>query len=116
LDAMRRDGAASACTLRIDGGMAANNWFAQSLADVLGVPVDRPNVIETTALGAAYMAGLGIGLYQSLDQISAQWGCERRFDVQMADGTRDTLYRGWKEAVMRVLAPSPADTAASHPA
>ncbi|MBL0028333.1 MAG: glycerol kinase GlpK [Rhodanobacteraceae bacterium] len=116
LDAMQRDGAAAACTLRIDGGMAANDWFAQSLADLLGVPVDRPNGIETTALGAACMAGLGIGLYDSLERIATQWGCERRFEVQMPAPERDALYRGWGEAVRRVLAPSPPGNAASHPA
>lgn len=100
---MQRDGAASACTLRIDGGMAANDWFAQSLADVLGVPVDRPNVIETTALGAAYMAGLGIGLYDSLDQIARQWACARRFEVQMPEAERAVLYAGWCDAVRRVV-------------
>lgn len=103
LDAMRRDGAASACTLRIDGGMAANNWFAQSLADILGVPVDRPNVIETTALGAAYIAGLGAGVFSSLDEIATQWGCERGFAVQMPMQERDALYRGWQDAIGRVL-------------
>ena len=116
LDAMQRDGAAGACTLRIDGGMAANDWFAQSLADLLGVPVDRPNGIETTALGAAYMAGLGIGLYDSLDRIATQWGCERRFEVQMPATERDALYRGWGAAVRRVLVPSPPGSAASLPA
>jgi glycerol kinase len=116
LEAMQRDGARGACTLRIDGGMAANHWFAQSLADLLGVPVDRPTVTETTALGAAYMAGLGIGWYDSLDEIAQHWHCERRFEVQMAETERDVLYRGWNEAVRRVLAPSRPDSAASRPA
>ncbi len=116
LEAMQRDGANGACTLRIDGGMAANQWFAQSLADLLGVPVDRPEVIETTALGAAYMAGLGIGWYDSLDRIASHWRRERRFEVQMPAAEREVLYRGWGEAVSRVLAPSRADSAASRPA
>ncbi len=103
LEAMRRDGATSACTLRIDGGMAANNWFAQSLADILGVPVDRPVVIETTALGAAYMAGLGAGVFTSLAQIATQWGCEQRFAVQMPATQRASLYVGWQDAIGRVL-------------
>ncbi|HRG17380.1 MAG TPA: FGGY-family carbohydrate kinase, partial [Pseudomonadota bacterium] len=116
LDAMQRDGATGACTLRIDGGMAANDWFAQSLADLLGVPVDRPTVIETTALGAAYMAGLGLGWYDSLDRIATHWRCERRFEVQMPETEREALYRGWNDAVTRVLASSRPDSAASRPA
>ena len=102
LAAMQRDGASSACTLRIDGGMAANPWFAQALADLLGVPVDRPRVVETTALGAACMAGLGAGVFSSPAQIAAQWACEQRFEVQMDSGERDALYRGWEDAVRRV--------------
>jgi len=102
LAAMQRDGASSACTLRIDGGMAANPWFAQALADLLGVPVDRPRVVETTALGAACMAGLGVGVFSSPAQVAAQWACERRFEVQMDSGERDALYRGWEDAVRRV--------------
>ena len=116
LEAMQRDGATGACTLRIDGGMAANDWFAQSLADLLGVPVDRPTVIETTALGAAYMAGLGLGWYDSLDRIATHWRCERRFEVQMPETEREALYRGWNDAVTRVLASSRPDSAASRPA
>ena len=116
LEAMQRDGATGACTLRIDGGMAANDWFAQSLADLLGVPVDRPEVIETTALGVAYLAGLGIGWYHSLDEIATHWRRERRFDVQMAEPERAALYRGWNDAVTRVLASSRPDSAASRPA
>lgn len=103
LEAMNRDGVAGACALRIDGGMAANNWFAQALADLLGLPVDRPNVIETTALGAAYMAGLGVGMFTSLEQITTQWGCERRFETQMPTAQREALYRGWQDAIGRVL-------------
>jgi len=67
------------------------------------VPVDRPEVIETTALGAAYMAGLGIGWYDSLDQIATHWRRERRFEVQMVAAEREALYRGWGAAVQRVL-------------
>jgi glycerol kinase len=116
LEAMQRDGATGACTLRIDGGMAANDWFAQSLADLLGVPVDRPEVIETTARGAAYMAGFGIGWYDSLEEIATHWRRERHFAVQMAELERDALYRGWGEAISRVLAPLRSDSGASRPA
>jgi glycerol kinase len=103
LEAMQRDGASGACTLRIDGGMAANNWLAQSLADILGVRVDRPQVIETTALGAAYMAGLGAGIYPSLDDIAKQWQLQQGFAPQMAAAQREALYRGWLAAIARVL-------------
>jgi glycerol kinase len=103
LEAMRRDSSAAACTLRIDGGMAANPWFAQALADILGLPVDRPEVIETTALGAAYMAGLGAGVFGSLDQIAAQWRCARRFEAEMPMPQREGLYQGWQDAIARVL-------------
>ncbi len=103
LEAMRRDGTAAACTLRIDGGMAANPWFAQALADILGLPVERPHCIETTALGAAYMAGLGAGVFSSLDQIATQWRCERRFEAQMPEAQREALYRGCQDAIARVL-------------
>jgi glycerol kinase len=102
IEAMRRDGSTTACALRVDGGMAANAWFAQALADILGLPVERPHCIETTALGAACMAGLGAGVFSSLDQIAAQWGSERRFETQMPQAQRDALYRGWQDALARV--------------
>lgn len=91
-----------ASTLRVDGGMVANDWFCQFLADVLGVAVERPQVIETTALGAAYLAGLGAGVYGGLDDIAHAWRCERRFEPQMDASRRDALYDGWKKAVARV--------------
>lgn len=99
---MRRDGADSVHTLRIDGGMVVNNWVAQRLADILGVPVDRPTVTETTALGAVYLAGLQVGLFGSLEQIAELWRCDRRFTPQMPAEQRETLYQGWLDAVRRV--------------
>lgn len=89
-------------TLRVDGGMVANDWFCQFLADTLGLPVERPVVIETTALGAAYLAGLGAGLYEGLDEIADAWQCERRFEPRMAEGEREKRYEGWKAAVEKV--------------
>ncbi|SDJ62593.1 glycerol kinase GlpK [Billgrantia gudaonensis] len=89
-------------TLRVDGGMVANNWVMQFLADMLGVSVDRPTVLETTALGAAYLAGLRLGWYRDLDEIAALWQCERRFVPQMEEAERERLYVGWQEAVERV--------------
>ena len=101
LDAMSDDGATTA-TLRVDGGMAANDWLLQFLADVIGAPVERPAITETTALGAAYLAGLGIGLYGSLDEIAERWRPEARFAPAMTEPDRDRLYAGWRAAVARV--------------
>ena len=89
-------------TLRVDGGMAANDWFCQFLADILDVPVERPKVIETTALGAAYLAGLGAGIYRNLDDIACAWECERRFEPNMKTAQRTALLEGWQAAVTRV--------------
>ena len=89
-------------TLRVDGGMVANSWLVQFLADMLGVQVDRPIVLETTALGAAYMAGLHFGWYRDLDEIAELWRCERTFIPAMPEAERERLYQGWLEAVKRV--------------
>jgi len=99
---MDDDMSASPSILRVDGGMVANNWVMQFLADMLGVQVDRPTVLETTALGAAYLAGLRLGWYRDLDEIADLWRCERRFTPQMDEAERRRLYAGWKEAVERV--------------
>ncbi len=89
-------------TLRVDGGMAANSWVMQFLADVLGARVDRPQIIETTALGVAYLAGLKAGIYTSLGQLEQMWQCERRFEPLMSKVNRDGYYAGWQQAVRRV--------------
>ncbi|WP_110689327.1 glycerol kinase GlpK [Salinicola endophyticus] len=89
--------------LRVDGGMVCNSWVMQFLADMLGVPVDRPTILETTALGAAYLAGLQIGWYADLDEISRLWACERTFEPRMAEAPRQTLYAGWLDAIARVM-------------
>ncbi|WP_108126972.1 glycerol kinase GlpK [Saccharospirillum mangrovi] len=102
VDAMRADGAKELEGLRVDGGMAVNDWTMQFLADILGTRVDRPTVTETTALGAAFLAGLASGLYTSLDDIAAYWQCDRRFDAQMPATDRDRLYAGWQRAVKGV--------------
>jgi glycerol kinase len=75
----------------------------QFLADMVALPVERPRVTETTALGAAYLAGLAVGLYPSLAAIAGQWQREARFEPRMAGTRRDALYQGWREAVDRVL-------------
>ncbi len=88
--------------LRVDGGMVENDWLMQFLADILDVDVDRPAVTETTALGAAYLAGLQTGLYPSTEAIAAQWRRQASFTPDMADGRRDQLYDAWRKAVARV--------------
>jgi glycerol kinase len=100
--AMSRDGA-ELKNLRVDGGMVVNDWVAQFLADILSLPVDRPEVVETTALGAAFLAGLRAGLFSSLDEISELWRLDRRFDVSISQAEADALYGGWKDAVARVI-------------
>ena len=102
LEAMTADGAPLPPTLRVDGGMAANDWTMQFLADMLGTPVERPVVTETTALGAAYLAGLATGYYSGKEDIARQWRRDRRFEPGMEDGLREELYAGWKTAVGRV--------------
>ncbi|HEX2758950.1 MAG TPA: glycerol kinase GlpK [Rhizomicrobium sp.] len=103
LDAMRRDMRADRMrTLKVDGGMVANDWFCQRLADLTGLPVDRPVVTETTALGAAYLAGLGAGLFRNERDIARRWALDRRFKPKMNKAQRDLLYRGWRAAVARV--------------
>jgi glycerol kinase len=102
LEAMRQDGAAAPSALRVDGGMVENNWVMQFLADILGVPVERPEVTETTALGVAYLAGLQAGWYSSLDEIASHWHLQRRFTPRMASAHRANLYSGWLDAVKRV--------------
>ncbi len=102
LEAMRADGASGLEALRVDGGMVANDWMLQMLADILGVAVERPVVAETTALGAAYLAGLNQGLFADLDAVAAQWQSDARFEPQMAAAERDDRYAGWQDAVKRV--------------
>jgi glycerol kinase len=90
-------------TLRVDGGMVANNWVCQYLADILGQPVERPTIIETTAMGAAYLAGLAVGQYASIDDITAGWQLDHRFEPAMDADDREARLAGWQDAVRRVL-------------
>ncbi|MGI9482448.1 MAG: glycerol kinase GlpK [Hyphomicrobiales bacterium] len=104
LEAMHRDwGGASDTVLRVDGGMVASDWLMQRLADILHAPVDRPEILETTALGAAYLAGLQAGLLPKPEEFAAQWGRERRFAPVMDGDERERKYAGWKDAVRRTL-------------
>ncbi len=100
LAAMVADGAAPSA-LRIDGEMVANDWLAKCLADILDIPVDRPAVMETTALGAAYLAGLQAGLFTSLDDIANRWHRERRFEPNMDAEYRTNLLASWRIAVAK---------------
>lgn len=101
LEAMHADSGLTLQALRVDGGAVRNNFLMQFQADILGVPVECPAVTETTALGAAYLAGLATGFWSSLQEIEAQWVLERRFEPQMSAGERDSLYEGWQRAVER---------------
>lgn len=101
MKAMRDDGA-NPTVLRVDGGMVVNNWVVQHLADILRIPVDRPSITETTALGAAYLAGLQMGVFGSLDGLEARWRLERRFEPRMDETASERLYTGWLQAVERV--------------
>ncbi len=101
LQAMAADRGAPLTELRVDGGAAANDFLLQFQADVLGVPVVRPRVLETTALGAAYLAGLTVGCWPDQDTLAGQWALDRRFEPAMADARRQELLSGWRRAVVR---------------
>ncbi len=106
LDAMRRDwpqGRGARTVLKVDGGMVASNWTMQFLADVLNAPVDRPKVMETTALGAAYLAGFRAGLYPAPAAFAKSWKLDRRFSPKMREPERAAKYAGWLAALDRTL-------------
>ncbi|HBT48798.1 MAG: Glycerol kinase [Caldanaerobacter subterraneus] len=103
LEAMQEDSGIKLQALKVDGGASANNFLMQFQADILGVPVDRPQVIETTALGAAYLAGLAVGFWNSREEIEKNWNIDRRFEPAMEEEKREKLYRGWKKAVERAM-------------
>ena len=106
LEAMHADwpmASGGATVLRVDGGMTASAVTMQFLADILASPVDRPVVMETTALGAAYLAGRAAGLCPDLDGFAAQWRLDRRFEPRMDAAQRERKYSGWKDAVRRTL-------------
>lgn len=101
LSAMLADSNLSLEALRVDGGAVANDFLMQFQADILGIPVQRPNVIETTALGAAYLAGLAIGFWESQEQIASQWSINKIFEPQISRDQADSLYENWQRAVER---------------
>jgi glycerol kinase len=103
LDAMSADAGLTLKALRVDGGAAANDFLLQFQADILATPVERPRNLETTAMGAAYLAGLATGVWDSKDAVTARWQVARRFEPSMAEEGRVRLYQGWQEAVKRSL-------------
>ncbi|AZS49956.1 glycerol kinase [Entomomonas moraniae] len=100
--AMQEDSASPLTTLRVDGGMAINNWLMQFLADILNITVERPVTNETTALGVAWLVTLQANIYQSLDEIASHWSLQRCFTPVIAEDKRQQLYNGWLKAVERV--------------
>lgn len=103
LEAMAGDSGTAQHTLRVDGGMVANSWLLQRLADLTGLTVERPKTIETTALGAAYLAGLQHGIYASLDELGSQWALDQSFNPAISRSQRDHIVAGWHDAVRRTL-------------
>jgi glycerol kinase len=103
VEAMAKDGCPPPATLRVDGGMAANSWLCQFLADIVEVPVERPQCLETTALGAAFFAGLATGVWADLEALSLTWKQQDCFRPQMADDRRCLLIDGWKRAIAKTL-------------
>lgn len=101
LEAMKKDQALPA-HLRVDGGMVVNDWVVQFLSDILDLPIERPEITETTALGAAFLAGLSAGVYKDMDEISQLWQKEAQFFPAMKSNERDALYTGWLDTVSRV--------------
>ncbi len=105
LEAMQKDwGSSGKTVLRVDGGMTASDWTMQCLADILDAPVDRPKVLETTAIGAAYLAGLQAGLLPPPEKFATRWKRDKRFTPKMKANLREAKYAGWKEAVRKLLA------------
>jgi glycerol kinase len=107
VEAMMADAGIAVETLRVDGGMAASDWTMQFLADILPAHVERPASVETTAWGAAYVAGLTRGLYPDPETMAARWLPERCFSPQMSAAEREERYAGWRRAVAGVLAAAP---------
>lgn len=103
LDAMETDSGVKLTALKVDGGMVFNELLMQFQSDILGVPVIRPKVAETTALGAAYAAGLALGFWKDYDELRANWGMEKEWHSSMDEGLRKKLYSGWKKAVTRTF-------------
>ena len=100
---MEKDSGVRLSALKVDGGMVFNELLMQFQADILGVPVIRPKVAETTALGAAYAAGLAVGFWKDFPSLRANWGQDTVWQPRMTPGKRTELYAGWKKAVTRTF-------------
>ena len=103
LEAMQEDSGITLKALKVDGGAAANNFLMSFQSDILNVPVRRPQVLETTALGAAYLAGLSVGFWKDQDEIKDKWAVDREFEITMEEDLRNKKYNGWKKAVKRAM-------------
>src|SRR5690606_6884220 len=103
IDAMQQDTGTSPDELKVDGGMTVNNLLMQTQADVLGLPVVRPKVLETTALGAAYAAGLALGVWPDMDSLRKNWQADRTWQPMSSMAQRDEGFEGWRKAVERTL-------------
>ncbi len=98
---MKNDSGINIDVMRVDGGAVVNEFLMQFQADILGIPVDVPEINETTALGVAYLAGLGIGEFQNLDDIKTKWKLGKRYTPQMSDDEREQLCFNWRKAIER---------------
>jgi glycerol kinase len=103
LDAVNADADVPLTELRVDGGATSNDLLMQFQADILGIPVVRPVVAETTALGAAYAAGLAVGFWSGCDELTANWREGKHWEPAMEPAERERLYRGWKKAVTKTF-------------
>jgi glycerol kinase len=103
LDAMNADSGVPLTALKVDGGMVYNELLMQFQADILGVPVIRPQVAETTALGAAYAAGLAVGFWKNVEDLRSNWAKDKEWDPKMDEALRDKEYKGWKKAVTKTF-------------
>ena len=99
LEAMQADAGVKLAALKVDGGACKNDFLMQFQADIIDAPVHRPQCVETTAMGAAYLAGLAVGYWNSKEDVIANWAIDRVFDPQMDDDNRQKLLKGWKKAV-----------------
>ncbi|MBR2077723.1 MAG: glycerol kinase, partial [Exiguobacterium sp.] len=107
LTSMESDSGINLKTLRVDGGAVSNNFLMQFQSDILNVPVERPEVSETTALGAAYLAGLAVGFWKDQAEVKDQWKLDKRFEPNMDESHREALYKGWQHAVEATMAFKP---------
>jgi glycerol kinase len=103
LEAMEKDSGVKLTALKVDGGMVFNDLLMQFQADMLSVPVIRPKVAETTALGAAYAAGMAVGFWENFDELRANWGIDKEWQPHIDSAKRESLYAGWKKAVTRTF-------------